>query len=106
VVSTARTYARAEVGFGKKPVALVAAEDVVTSVRVDRPLREQVVAATAVELPVRKGQRLGVVRVWAGDRLLARRPLVAARSVDKPGFVRRAAWYTERAMENVLGVFS
>jgi serine-type D-Ala-D-Ala carboxypeptidase (penicillin-binding protein 5/6) len=106
VVSTARTYARAEVGYGKRPVALVAAEEVVTSVRIDRPLREQVVAATSVVLPVRKGQRRGEVRVWAGDRLLARRPLVAARSVDKPGFVRRAAWYAGRAVENVLGVFS
>jgi serine-type D-Ala-D-Ala carboxypeptidase (penicillin-binding protein 5/6) len=106
VVSSKRTYARADVGYGRRPVALVAENDVVRSVRVDRPLREQVVAATAVRLPVRKGQRLGVVRVWSGDRLLARRPLVAARTVEKPGLLGRAAWYGERTVDNILGVFT
>jgi D-alanyl-D-alanine carboxypeptidase (penicillin-binding protein 5/6) len=101
VVSTDRVYARARVGYGRAPVALVAPKAISRSVRVDRPLRERVVAATAVKLPVGKGQRLGEVLVFDGDRLLARSPLVAARSVARPGFADRVGWYATRAVENI-----
>jgi serine-type D-Ala-D-Ala carboxypeptidase (penicillin-binding protein 5/6) len=101
VVDATRDYGRAEVGFGKAPVALVAPRSVLRSVRIDRPLRERVVAATAVELPVRKGQRLGDVRVYDGARLVASSPLVAARDVDKPGFLDRASWYTGQALGSI-----
>ena len=101
VVDPAREYARADVGFGKEPVALVAPKSVVRAVRVDRPLRERVVAATAVELPVQKGQRLGEVRVYDGSRLVASSPLVAARAVDKPGLLDRASWYAGQAFGSI-----
>ena len=57
-------------------------------VRVDRPLLERVVAPAVVSLPVTKGQRLGEVRVYAGRQLIGRMPLVASRSISKPGFAR------------------
>jgi serine-type D-Ala-D-Ala carboxypeptidase (penicillin-binding protein 5/6) len=101
VVEGTRAYARAEVGYGKDPVALVAPQPVVRSVRVDRPLRERVVAATAVDLPVRKGQRLGEVRVYDGARLVASSPLVAARAVEKLGFFRRVSWYAGQALGSI-----
>ena len=101
VVDATREYAHAEVGFGKRPVALVAPRSIVRAARVDRPLRERIVAATAVELPVRKGSRLGEVRVYDGRRLVATSPLVAARTVEAPGFLGRASWYAGEAVSSV-----
>jgi D-alanyl-D-alanine carboxypeptidase (penicillin-binding protein 5/6) len=101
VVDGERVYGRAEVGYGRAPLAVVAPRSIVRSVRVDRQLRERIVVATAVELPVRKGQRLGEVSVFDGERLLARSPLVARRAVQRPGFADRAAWYATRAAEKI-----
>ena len=101
VVDETRTYARAEVGFDFEPVELVATRSIIRSARVDRTLRERIVAATAVELPVRRGQRLGEVRVYDGARLVASSPLVAARSVEQPGFTDRASWYARRTFSNL-----
>ncbi len=101
VVDARRSYALAEVGYGRDPVALMAPRSVARAVRVDRPLRERVVAATAVELPVRKGQRLGEVRVYDGERLVASSPLVAARAISRPGLLDRAAWYSAQAVSKL-----
>jgi serine-type D-Ala-D-Ala carboxypeptidase (penicillin-binding protein 5/6) len=90
VVSGTRVYARADVGYGRKPLAVVAATRIVRSVRVGRPLREVVVAPAVARLPVRKNQRVGTVRVYDGERLLAESPLVATRGVERPGFLSRA----------------
>jgi serine-type D-Ala-D-Ala carboxypeptidase (penicillin-binding protein 5/6) len=101
VLDETRTYARAEVGFDLEPVALVVPRSVVRAAQVERPLRERIVAATAVELPVRRGQRRGEVRVYDGSRLVASSPLVAARGVERPGFAGRASWYARRTLSNL-----
>ena len=90
VVSRARVYARADVGYGRKPLDVVAPDRIMRSVRVGRPLREVVVAPAVASLPVRKNQRVGTVRVYDGDRLIAESPLVATRAVERPGFFSRA----------------
>jgi len=66
-------------------------------VRVDRPLVEQVVAPSVISLPVQKGQALGELRVYAGRRLVIRRPLVASRSIRKPSLLGRTGWYMGQA---------
>jgi hypothetical protein len=91
----------ARVGYGKKPVALVAARGLAQPVRVDRPLVERVVAPSAVDLPVRAGQRLGEVRVYSGRRLVARRALVADRAVAEPTFGDRLGFYTGRTLDHI-----
>ena len=58
-------------------------------VRVGRPLVEQVVAPRSVDLPVDRGERLGEVRVYRGGTMIARRPLVAATAITKPGVAGR-----------------
>jgi hypothetical protein len=68
-----------------------------------RSLVERVVAPSAVELPVRRGQRLGRVDVYDGKRLVASSVLVAAEAVSEPGLVGKAAWYAERTVENLWG---
>lgn len=99
-VSDDRTYATATAGYGRGPLRLVAAEPLRRAVRVDRPLVERVVAPPVVSLPVRKGQRLGVVRVYAGGELLGERPLVAAEALSRPGLGGKLRWYATTTLEN------
>ncbi len=101
LIRPGRAYATAAVPYGMRPLALVAAQGAERLVRVRRPLVERVVAPAAVALPVRRGERLGEVRVYAAGRLLARAPLVAARSLDRPGVLGRAAYYARRTVHHI-----
>jgi D-alanyl-D-alanine carboxypeptidase (penicillin-binding protein 5/6) len=94
---------RVALPYGRAPVALVAASPLVRVVRTGRPVVERVIAPSAVTLPVRQGQRLGRVDLWAGGRLLGSRPLVAARSVSRPGVGGRLRWYATRTVQDLWG---
>jgi D-alanyl-D-alanine carboxypeptidase (penicillin-binding protein 5/6) len=97
------TYATAEVGYGRRPVALVATRSLAPMARVDEPLVRRVVALDAAALPVSRGQTLGQVRIYQRGRLIAFAPLVAARSVGRPGLPGRAAWYATRTLHHMWG---
>jgi D-alanyl-D-alanine carboxypeptidase (penicillin-binding protein 5/6) len=99
-----RVYATAAAGYGRAPVRLVAAEPLRRSIRVDRSLVERIVAPSVVSLPVAKGQRLGVVRVYAQGKLLGERPLVASESRTAPGLGGKIRWYATRTVENAWGL--
>jgi D-alanyl-D-alanine carboxypeptidase (penicillin-binding protein 5/6) len=101
----ARTYAWADLPYGRRALALVAPKPLVRVVRRDRPLVERIVAPAAVSLPVRAGQELGRVEIWSGKTLLASRPLRAARTVAKPGLGGRLAFYAGRTMHDLGGLF-
>ncbi len=101
VVSTARVYATAKVPWGKRPLGLVAARQIVRVVRVGRPLVERVVTPMVVSLPVRAGERLGEVRVFDRGKLVARAPLVADRSIGRPGMLGRVGWYAKRTLDHI-----
>ena len=96
-------YATAEVGYGRKPLELVAARPLRPMVRVGRPLVRRVVALDAVSLPVSRGQSLGQVRIYQDGHLLASVPLVAARSVGRPGLAGRVGWYATRTLHHMWG---
>ncbi len=100
-----RPYAWVAAGYGKSPIALVPARPLRRSVRVDVPLVERVVAPGVVDRPVRRGEQLGEVRVYARGRLLGSRPLVAARDVSRPGLASRVGWYAGRAAHHIGGWF-
>jgi serine-type D-Ala-D-Ala carboxypeptidase (penicillin-binding protein 5/6) len=106
VIAPGRVYVRVDTGYGRERIPLVAARPVVRPVRVDRPLRERVVAPAATSLPVRRGERLGEVRVFSGRRLVARQPLVAARAASAPGLLGRVGFYGRRTFSHVGGWFS
>jgi hypothetical protein len=53
---------------------------------------------------VRRGERLGRIEVWTGETLLGARPLLAGRSVPRPGVGGRLRWYTTRTVHNLLGL--
>ncbi len=104
VVDATRSYASATVGWGLEPVALVAPRSLVRPSPTSRPLVETVVAPVAVSLPVRAGQRLGEVVVRDGGRVVARSPLVAARSVANPGWLDRARFVATRTVDHLVGL--
>ena len=99
VVTAGRAYAHADIPYSEERLELVAAEAAAPVLRLGRPLVETVVAASAVELPVRRGDVLGEVIVRDGERIVARRPLVAAGDLEEPGLGERAGWYAGRALD-------
>lgn len=101
-----RVYGRVPVTFGRDSVPVVATRPLRRPVRIGRPLVEQVVLASLLELPVRRGQVVGEVRVFDRRRLVGRSPLVAAESRDEPSFLDRSGWYAGRAVDHVGGWFT
>jgi D-alanyl-D-alanine carboxypeptidase (penicillin-binding protein 5/6) len=106
LVRSNHVYARADLPYGKGRVDLVAPKQVLYATELDRRFVERVVAPVAVDLPVDRGERLGEVRVSEGGRVIARSPLVAARSVSKPGPLGRAGWYAGETVKTIGGWFS
>jgi D-alanyl-D-alanine carboxypeptidase (penicillin-binding protein 5/6) len=99
VISPRRVYATAELGYGRKPMPLVAGGPVWRPMRIDRALREVVVARTRLEPPVRQRTFVGQIRVYDGVRLIASQPLFTARDAAKVSLVSRVWW-------SLRGVFS
>ena len=106
VVVRGHAYARAELGYGRRPVALVAAGSLTPSVRVGFALVRRIVAADAADLPVQRGQALGEVRVYQHGHLLGAVPLIASRSVAQPSLGGRVGWYATRTLDHMGGWFS
>ncbi len=106
VVQGGKTYATAAVPFADEPLKLVAEKDAAATVLATRPLVETVVAPRMVELPVRKGQKLGEVRVTEAGRLIARVPLVAARDVGAASFGAKTGWYAGQAVDEAGDMLS
>ena len=98
-VRDGRASVRARAASRSSPAPAVRA-----SVRLARPLVEQVVAPTVVSLPVREGQRLGEVRVYDRGSLVASSPLVASRSVAPPGTAGKVGWYAKRTLHHLGGL--
>jgi serine-type D-Ala-D-Ala carboxypeptidase (penicillin-binding protein 5/6) len=101
LVREGERYATAAIPFSEQRLELVAAAGADTVTRLDEGVLfvERVVAPAMVELPVEKGEQLGEVVILAGDRVVARRPLVAARAVPEPGVGERVGWYAGRALD-------
>jgi D-alanyl-D-alanine carboxypeptidase (penicillin-binding protein 5/6) len=102
-VDRSRAYARVAIGWGKESLKLVPARTVRYVLRVGQPLLERVVAVGTAELPVRKGQRLGEVRVFEAGREIATVPLVAARAVEDPSAAAKAGWIARRTVHHLIG---
>jgi D-alanyl-D-alanine carboxypeptidase (penicillin-binding protein 5/6) len=103
VVAPSRVYASVRVGWGRAPVGLVATRPIVRPAPTGRPLVERVIAPVTVALPVQAGARLGTVVVTDGTRVVARAPLVAARSVARPGRLAQGMYVARRTVHHLLG---
>jgi D-alanyl-D-alanine carboxypeptidase (penicillin-binding protein 5/6) len=100
VIRTGHTYAEALVPFSDRTLSLVAQEPAVAIAQLGQPVVERVVAPAMVALPVEEGQTLGEVRVYEGEKLVVRRPLVSAESVGEPSLGQRLRWYAGRALDH------
>jgi D-alanyl-D-alanine carboxypeptidase (penicillin-binding protein 5/6) len=103
-VASGHTYAEVRLPYGRAPVTLVAAKPLLTVARLGRPLTETVIAASAVALPVRRGDVLGRVEIREGKRLVGTRDLVASRSINKPGLGSRLGWYAGRTLHHLANL--
>jgi D-alanyl-D-alanine carboxypeptidase (penicillin-binding protein 5/6) len=101
-----RVYGRVPVTYGEEAVSAVAARPLRRAVRIGRPLVQRVVLADLVDLPVRRGDVLGELRVYDRGKLLGRTPLVASEDRDAPGAVDRVKWYAGRTASHIGGWFS
>jgi D-alanyl-D-alanine carboxypeptidase (penicillin-binding protein 5/6) len=106
VIDASRAYVTAETGYGQPDVDLVAPRSVVRTVRNGKSLVERVVAPTTLALPVTKGQVVGRVEVYDGNRLVASSNLAAAESVEDAGFIAKARWYATQTMGNLWEIVS
>jgi hypothetical protein len=101
-----RVYGRVPVTHGKAPVPVVAARPLLRAVRIGRPLVQRVVLPSRVDLPVRRGDALGQLRVYERGRLIGRTALVAAEDRDAPSVVERIRWFGGRTFHHIGGWFS
>jgi serine-type D-Ala-D-Ala carboxypeptidase (penicillin-binding protein 5/6) len=101
VLTPGQVYAKVKVGYGRSPLGLVPAQGLVRSVRIDQPIVQRVVAEAAATLPVKRGERLGEIRVYQRGRLLARKPLVAGRTIKRPGALSRAGFYAGQTAHHI-----
>ena len=106
VIDASRAYVTAETAFGQPDVDLVAPRSIVRTLRNGKSLVERVVAPTMLALPVAKGQVVGRVDVYEGNRLVASSNLAAATAVEDAGFFAKARWYATRTMDNLWEIVS
>ncbi len=105
-IEAGRVYAEAETGYGRPSAQLVAPRPLTRTVLATKPLVERVIVPASVELPVRRGQHLGRVEIWDGDRLVASSRLVAAEAVSEPGFFGKVGWLAGRTLANLWELVS
>jgi serine-type D-Ala-D-Ala carboxypeptidase (penicillin-binding protein 5/6) len=99
VITRGRAYATAKIPFSDESIELLPETSARATVFLGRPLVERVVAPSQIESPVGFGDPVGEVRIYDGDKLIAKRPLVASQAVAEPGLARRLRWYAGRAVD-------
>lgn len=99
VVSPTKVYATAAVPFSQLRVPLAAAGRARETVALGHPLVERVVSPVTLDLPVARGERVGEIVVYDGNRVVARRPLVSTLGISEPSFATRARWYAGHALD-------
>jgi D-alanyl-D-alanine carboxypeptidase len=102
IASAGHPILKVETAYGQGAVPVTVSRSLEVTARVDRPLVERLIVPRNLTLPVRRGQRVGEVRIYSGGKLLSTRPLVAMRSVRKPGFLGKAGWYGKQTLHNLF----
>jgi D-alanyl-D-alanine carboxypeptidase (penicillin-binding protein 5/6) len=101
-----RVYGQVPVTYGEDAVPVVAARPLKRAVKIGRPLEQRVVLPSVTDLPVRRGDALGELRIYERGRLIARTPLVAAEDREAPGAVDKVRWYASRTLSHIGGWFT
>jgi serine-type D-Ala-D-Ala carboxypeptidase (penicillin-binding protein 5/6) len=106
LIESGRTYATAETPFSDERVPLLAGRAAFAQVRLGRPLVERVIAPAEIDPPVAFGEAVGEVRIYDGDRIVARRALVASQAVPEPGLTKKVGWYAGEALNEAGDMLS
>jgi D-alanyl-D-alanine carboxypeptidase (penicillin-binding protein 5/6) len=106
VISRAKPYAEVNVPFSDNQVPLVAEDRVRVTAPLDHTLVQKIVAPNTLDLPVAQGDPVGEIVVYDGDRVVARRPLVATETTGEPNIARRVRWYAGRALDEAGDMLS
>jgi D-alanyl-D-alanine carboxypeptidase (penicillin-binding protein 5/6) len=100
-IQQGRTYATVSLPYGLNPLGLVASTPLTSVARLGHPLTETVIAPVSASVPVAAGAVLGSVEIRDGNRLVGKRDLVAAVTINKPGMARRLGWYAGRTLHHL-----
>ncbi|HVU77792.1 MAG TPA: D-alanyl-D-alanine carboxypeptidase family protein [Gaiellaceae bacterium] len=100
-VQSGHVYAQVQLPYGRSPLDLVAQKPLLSVARVGKELTETVTARRVASLPVHAGDVLGEVVIRDGSRVVGRRPLVASRTINKPGLGSRLGWYAGRTLHHL-----
>jgi D-alanyl-D-alanine carboxypeptidase len=106
VIDHGRVYAEAKTGYGQPDVHLVAPRTIVRAIRNDRALVERIVVPQTLVPPVAKGEALGRVEVYDGNRLVGASTLVADEAVAEAGFVAKVKWHVTQTVKNLWGMLT
>jgi D-alanyl-D-alanine carboxypeptidase (penicillin-binding protein 5/6) len=101
-----RVYGHVPVTYGQEAVPVVAARPLRRAVRIGRPLEQRVVLAGEADVPVRRGDVLGELRIYERGKLIARTPLAAAEDRQAPSTLERVKWYAGRTFSQIGSWFS
>lgn len=70
---------------------------------IDGPVRRRVQLPAEIAAPVKRGQRVGTVTLFQGDKLLAQVPAVASADIPVPTFGQRVTFFFARIWYWVIG---
>ncbi|MGH2999714.1 MAG: D-alanyl-D-alanine carboxypeptidase family protein, partial [Gaiellaceae bacterium] len=87
--------------YGRHALELVPASLLVRVVPAGATIVQRVIAPSAVALPIFRGQKLGRIEMLSGGKLLGTRPLLASRTVTRPGVGGRLRWYATRTVKDL-----
>jgi D-alanyl-D-alanine carboxypeptidase (penicillin-binding protein 5/6) len=96
LVKQKKVYKILKLPFGRR-LKLVAAKDLIATVR-QRPrnISREIKILSKPNLPIKKHQKLGYLKVYQDDLLLGSVDLLAANAVPKPGFFERLNYFWHR----------
>ncbi len=105
VIATGRQYAQLDIPYSHGKLPLAAASSLVMHVYNLDNVQERLVLPDPPTLPIRKGDKVGLVEAYDGNNLLGSVYLLAGEDVPAPGFVDRIGYYLS-SIVHVFGLVS
>lgn len=105
VIEQGTRYASIDIPFewGRK-MELASADNLVKTVYVKDNVVHQLTLPEEVELPLHKGDKIGIIEAYDGGRLLGSSYLLATEDVPEPGYSERVTYYIHSVFNLVLSV--
>jgi len=103
VIVSGTEYASVEVPFYyNMQLPLLAAEDLSLTVYVKDTVEQKLVLPDELRLPVRKGDKIGLIEIYENGQYLGSSYLLAAEDISEPGMGERVTYYVQSAFGFLL----